>query len=110
MFWFLVIIIIGSIIYMLFSLIKGIQRTAQDRKDYQIFLNSILPESKWKCYGSMLPVNPFDDEYSDSIVTIVDVKKQEYYNRLWIKFKYDNSGKVRTMPAEYFEQEFKPLV
>lgn len=108
-FWFLVLIIIGTIIYMPFSLIKGIQQTIQDRKDYQVFLKAIQPGTKWKCCGSMLPVDPFDDKYSDSIVTIIDVKNQEYYNQLWIKYKYDISGKVSTMLAEHFEKEFKQV-
>lgn len=91
------------------NFIKGIRQLISDRKNYQVFLNSIQPGTKWKCCGSMLPVNPFDDEYSDSIVTIVDVKNQEYYNELWIKYKHNISGKVSTILAKHFEKEFKQI-
>jgi hypothetical protein len=101
---FLIIVVIVFFIHGLYSYYKSCQA---ERKEWEDFIKSLTPGSEWIL--QLEPkLNPFDEPISDTIVTIVETRKNSYGD-VWVQYRFENSKGTNEREASDFQELYSKV-
>lgn len=98
---------IGLIAFFIHELYSHYKPRKAERKEWEDFIKSLIPGSKWiLCRG--LDLNPFNESYSNKIVTIIETRKN-VHGDIWIQYRFENSKIISERQAADFKRLYIKL-
>lgn len=99
---------IGLISFFIYGLYSYYKSCKEEEKEWKDFLNSLTPGSKWKLQKEP-SLNPFAKPSSDTIVIIIETRKNSYGD-LWVQYKFEGCTiTTREIEADIFEKLYIKL-
>lgn len=96
--------IISIIIHGLYSYYKFCK---EEQKEWEDFINSLVPGSTWILHKEP-NMNPFNEPSSDTIVTILETRKNSYGD-LWVQYRFKDTEDVYERQASDFQELYNKL-
>jgi hypothetical protein len=100
-------ILIGFISFFVHELYSYHKSCKAERKEWEDFIKSLIPGSKWKLYRRF-NVNPFDELSSNIIVTVIETRKN-FYGDIWVQYRFENSKITNEKQAADFKRLYNKL-
>lgn len=100
-------ILIGFISFFVHELYSYHKSCKAERKEWEDFIKSLIPGSKWKLYRRF-NVNPFDELSSNTIVTVIETRKN-FYGDIWVQYRFENSKITYEKQAADFKRLYNKL-
>lgn len=99
---------IGLISFFIHGLYSYYKSCKAERKEWEDFLNSLVPESKWKLQKEP-NLNPFAEPSPDKIVTIIETRKNSYGD-IWVQYQFEGcKSTFREIDADIFKKLYNKL-
>lgn len=99
---------IGLISFFLYGLYSYYRASKEEEKEWKEFLDSLTPGSKWKLQKEP-SLNPFDEPSPDTIVIIIETRKN-FYGDIWVQHQFEGcKSTCRELEADIFQRLYTKL-
>jgi hypothetical protein len=98
---------IGLIAFFIHELYSHYKSRKAERKEWEDFIKSLIPESKWRLQRGLY-LNPFNDSSSNTVVTIIETRKN-FHGDIWIQYRFENSKIISERQAADFKRLYIKL-
>lgn len=98
---------IGLISFFIYGLYSYYKSSKEEEREWKDFLNSLTPGSKWKLQKE-LSLNPFAEPSPDTIVTIIEIRKN-FYGDLWVQYQFEGCKNTWEIEVDDFENLYTKL-
>lgn len=99
---------IGLISFFLHGLYSYYKSCKEEEKEWEDFLKSLVPGSKWKLQQEP-NLNPFAEPSPDTIVTIIETRRNSYGD-IWVQYQFEGCTiTTREIEADIFEKLYIKL-
>lgn len=98
---------IGLISFFLYGLYSYYKSDKEEEKEWKEFLDSLTPGSKWKLQKEP-SLNPFDEPFSDTIVIIIETRKN-FYGDIWVQYRFEGCENTREREVSDFNKLYNKL-
>lgn len=99
---------IGLISFFLYGLYSYYKSCKEEEKEWKEFLNSLIPGSKWKLQKEP-NLNPFVEPSPDTIVTIIETRRNSYGD-IWVQYQFkDCKSTFRELEVNIFKELYTKL-
>lgn len=96
------------IVFIIHGLYSYYRVSKEEEKEWKDFLNSLIPGSKWKLQKEP-NLNPFVEPSPDTIVTIIETRRNSYGD-IWVQYQFkDCKSTFRELEANIFEELYTKL-
>jgi hypothetical protein len=98
---------IGLITYLIYGFYSYYKFRKTERKEWEDFIKSLIPGSEWKLQKG-ISLNPFDEPSLDTIVIIVETRKN-CYEKTWVRYRFKDKKYLHEIPASDFEKLYSKV-
>lgn len=99
---------IGLIILFIHEFYSYYKFCKEEQKEWEEFLNSLIPGSKWKLQKEP-NLNPFVEPSPDTIVTIIETRRNSYGD-IWVQYQFkDCKSTFRELEVNIFKELYTKL-
>ena len=99
--------LIAIVVFFIYHLYSYYKSCKEEEKEQEDFIKSLTPGSEWVLRKEP-SMNPFYHYNSDTIVVIVETRKN-FYGDIWVRYKFKHLEYLHAKEAANFKELYKKL-
>lgn len=99
--------LVAIIIFFIHELYSYHKSCKEEQKEWEDFIKSLIPGSEWILQQEP-NMNPFNEPNSDTIVIIVETRKNSYGD-IWVQYRFKDMRNLYERQADDFRELYNKL-